>query len=345
LLITLGGDNWIKIFDYKDNDREIVSKYIPDGAYAVTGKKNFSIEIFHFLFFNIKGSDPYGFHLCLAMNNRFQLYLITNYELRLMHQYETRSIRDLEMSHSGHLIAIMTNNLIKIYSTVHFNLISQLRGHVGKIKQIIWCKNDSIVISCGTDGMIYIFNIFTGMREGEIITKQFRYIGIAVTNDCNHIYAITSDSSIKIFHKTNLEQEWSIENNFIPSAICLSKSERLLYVGMTHGIIRIYTIPFTSKIYIDLPAHCSSIRRLLVSYDDQYLVSIAESAYILLFRQTINVLNSVSSHYQISQMSIGNLDSVNEQKRIQTMFEYILVTKSEFDEQKRKIKEIQARIK
>jgi hypothetical protein len=44
-------------------------------------------------------------------------------------------------------------------------------------------------------------------------------------------------------------------------------------------------------------------------------------------------------------MSIGNLDSVNEQKRIQTMFEYILVTKSEFDEQKRKIKEIQARIK
>jgi WD40 repeat protein len=96
------------------------------------------------------------------MNNRFQLYLITNYELRLIHQYETRHIRDIEMSQSGHLIAIITNNLIQIYSTIHFHLISQLRGHVGKIKQVKWCKNDSILISCGTDGMIYIFNIFTG---------------------------------------------------------------------------------------------------------------------------------------------------------------------------------------
>ena len=65
--------------------------------------------------------------------------------------------------------------------------------------------------------------------EDEIITKQFHYVGIAVTNDGHRIYAITADSSIKIFHQTNLEQEWSIESNWTPSAICLSKSERLLY--------------------------------------------------------------------------------------------------------------------
>ena len=96
------------------------------------------------------------------MSNQFQLYLITNYELRMIHQYETRNVREVEMSQSGHLIAVVTNNLIKIYSTIHFKLISQLRGHVGKIKQIVWCKYDSILISCSTDGMIYIFNIYTG---------------------------------------------------------------------------------------------------------------------------------------------------------------------------------------
>jgi WD40 repeat protein len=256
------------------------------------------------------------------MNNRFHLYFITNYELRLIHEYETRYICDIEMSNSGHLIAIITNNLIKIYSTINFNLISQLRGHIGKIKQVIWCKNDSNLLSCGIDGMIYLFNIFTGIRENEIITKQFHYIGIAITNDCNYIYAITLDSTIKIFNHTNLEQEWSIEKNFIPSAICLSKSERFIYIGMTNGIIRVYTIPFKFENFIDIPAHCSSIRRLLISYDDQYLVSIGESAYILLFKQTINSISTIS-----------------------TMFEYILVTKSEYDEQKGKIEEIQGRIK
>jgi hypothetical protein len=91
---------------------------------------------------------------------------------------------------------------------------------------------------------------------------------------------------------------------------------------MTNGIIRVYTIPFKFENFIDIPAHCSSIRRLLISYDDQYLVSIGESAYILLFKQTINSISTIS-----------------------TMFEYILVTKSEYDEQKGKIEEIQGRIK
>ncbi|CAF5182007.1 unnamed protein product, partial [Rotaria magnacalcarata] len=142
----------------------------------------------------------------------------------------------------------------------------------------------------------------------------------------------------------NFEQEWPIENGFIPSAICLSKSERLLYVGMTHGIIRVYTIPLVFDGYVDLPAHNSSIRRLLVSYDDHYLVSIAESAYILLFKQTINNLSSVSSQYKFSQLSTENVDTINEPQAKQIMFEYILVTKSEYDERQRRINEIQTSI-
>jgi hypothetical protein len=52
-LITLGSDNWIKIFDYKDNNREIISKYIPDGAYAVTSRKIICF-FFKFCFLFIK---------------------------------------------------------------------------------------------------------------------------------------------------------------------------------------------------------------------------------------------------------------------------------------------------
>ena len=190
-----------------------------------------------------------------------------------------------------------------------------------------------------------LLNRLVGMRDGEIITKQFRYVGIAVTHDANRIYAITSDSSIKVFNHTNLEQEWAIENNFIPSAICLSKSERLLYVGMTNGIIRIYTIPLAADAYVDLPAHCSSIRRLLVSYDDEYLVSIGESAYVLVFKQTLHALSSIPSQFPLSQLSLGNLHVTHAPQRAQTTFEYILVTKSEFEEQTRKIQEVEARIK
>ena len=178
-----------------------------------------------------------------------------------------------------------------------------------------------------------------GSREAEIITKQFRYVGIAATHDGQRIYAIASDATVKLFSGTSLEQEWPIENGFIPSAITLSKSERLLYVGMTHGIIRIYGIPLVFDAFIDLSAHGSSIRRLLVSDDEQYLFSIAESAYVLLFRQSTHVIESIASVEDFSRSFVEQ----REQRRVRP-FEYILVTRTEFEEKKRRVKDIQGRI-
>jgi hypothetical protein len=192
---------------------------------------------------------------------------------------------------------------------------------------------------------ILIYSI--GIREREIITKQFHYLGIAVTNDTQHIYAIASDTNIKVFVNANLEHEWPIESDFLPSSIILSKSERLLYIGMTHGIIRVYNLPLVTGAYIDLPAHTSHIRQLLISDDDQYLISIAESAYILVFRQTNDVWHSMVNEYDFSSTSMIDIDKnlVQPSTRSTKPFDYILVTRSEFDDYQRKINEMQARIK
>ena len=106
-----------------------------------------------------------------------------------------------------------------------------------------------------------------------------------------------------------------------------------------HGIIRIYTVPLAMDAFIDLPAHGSSVRRLLVSDDDQYLFSIAESAYVLLFRQTEEVIDSIASVEDFSQTFVEQ----RQQRRVKP-FEYILVTRTEFEEKKRKVKDIQSRI-
>ena len=58
----------------------------------------------------------------------------------------------------------------------------------------------------------------------------------------------------------------------------------------------------------------------------------------------MNVLNSVSSQLQMSQLSLENVEVVEQQETTKTKFEHILITKSEFDERQRKIKEIQTHI-
>ena len=96
------------------------------------------------------------------MKNHFQLMVLSNYELRSIYQYEMRNVRRLSMSDGGHLIAAVSNNFIRIYSTINFDLVCQLRGHVAKIQEIIWRKFDTLLISCASDGMIYTFNTFNG---------------------------------------------------------------------------------------------------------------------------------------------------------------------------------------
>ena len=51
-LITFGADNLVKILDYNDMDREIISRYIPDNAHALAGR-NTPIKT-TFLFVRIK---------------------------------------------------------------------------------------------------------------------------------------------------------------------------------------------------------------------------------------------------------------------------------------------------
>ena len=85
--------------------------------------------------------------------------------------------------------------------------------------------------------------------------------------------------------------------------------------------------------HIDFPAHSSPIRQLVVSHDDQYLFSIAESAYVLIFR---------TNQQNVSQSSMDlNNDEV---EKLSKPFNFVLITKSEFEEQQRKIKEIQSKI-
>ncbi|CAF1163644.1 unnamed protein product, partial [Didymodactylos carnosus] len=324
-LISMGGDNMVRIIDYKDNSREIISKSIREGAYSVSG------------------ADPYCLHVVLGGHNRLQLYLITNYELRMVHQFEARGVKELNMSQCGHLIAAIMNNSVQIYSTITLRLLSQLRGHVGKIKQAVWSKNDSTLTTAGSDGMICIWNVFNGMRVGEVITKQFHYLGIAVTSDNSKMYAIASDASIKVFSSTNLENEWKVEQRYQPTAISLSKSEKLLFVGLSNGTIRIYTLPLAPEGYIDIPAHGGPVRRLIPSNDDVYLASIGESAYVLLFKYKPVVGNNRDiDHFQCQIEQQQRKDpSVTS---LLPKFHHILVTKAEFDEQNRKLFDTELRI-
>lgn len=51
-----------------------------------------------------------------------------------------------------------------------------------------WTLQDYRMISCGTEGAVYEWNIADGTRITEVIIKTCKFTGCAVTSDGNYFY-------------------------------------------------------------------------------------------------------------------------------------------------------------
>jgi WD40 repeat protein len=43
----------------------------------------------------------------------------------------------------------------------------QIKAHIGRVKNIKWTRDDRMIISCGADGMVTIFNVFHRSTDGK----------------------------------------------------------------------------------------------------------------------------------------------------------------------------------
>ena len=50
------------------------------------------------------------------------------------------------------MFAAVHGNVIQIYSTTTFETMTHLKGHNGKVRQILWSNDDTKLVSCGMDG-------------------------------------------------------------------------------------------------------------------------------------------------------------------------------------------------
>lgn len=100
-------------------------------------------------------------------------------------------------SHGGHLFAAVNSTIISIYSSTTFESVSNLKGHNGKVRSVVWSADDSKLISCGIEGAVYEWDPYTGKRIGESVLKACSYSGVTVTPDGKSTYAVGSDKTIK----------------------------------------------------------------------------------------------------------------------------------------------------
>lgn len=98
----------------------------------------------------------------------------------------------------GHIFAAANGTTIQLFSTWTYKCIGNLKGHNGKINSLYWTQNDNILVSAGSDGAVYVWDIQKMKRVSEYVCKDNSYNSAICNYDgsvvwvsgSNHIFQV-----------------------------------------------------------------------------------------------------------------------------------------------------------
>ncbi|CAL8343815.1 unnamed protein product [Merluccius merluccius] len=266
---------------------------------------------------------PSGLFLLVGFTDKLRMMNLLIDDIRTFKEFTVRGCRECVFSHGGHLFAAINGNVIHIYSVTTFDNILTLKGHNGKVQAVAWSADDGRLVSCGADGAVYEWNVFSGKRESESVLKSCVYTGVAVSSDARTIFA--AGTSLKEIQDCQVLREVP-GDDVTYTALAVSRSGKVIFTGTSSGTLRVIKYPLPlQKDWIEYQAHCGPVTKVLVTFDDQLLLTASGDGSLLVWRivdKEGRGLRDKEVHYT----------------------EEILVTKTDLEEKNQNMQELKTRV-
>ncbi|XP_011473927.1 cilia- and flagella-associated protein 57 [Oryzias latipes] len=224
---------------------------------------------------------PTGFFVLVGFSDKLRLMNLLVDDIRVFQEFTVRSCRECAFSHGGHMFAAVSGNMIHVYSFISCENVLNLKGHSGKVRSIEWSVDDSRLVSCGMDGAVYEWNTQTGKRESESVLESCSFTGVAFSLDYKSALAVGSDLTLKEVQDGQVLRVVPADQD-AHTAIAVSHSGRVVFTGTSSGAIRAIKYPLPSqRDWFQQRAHSGAITKMVITYDDQFLLSVAEDNCLL----------------------------------------------------------------
>ena len=155
---------------------------------------------------------PTGTLAAVGFADKLRLLSLLVDDIVYMKEFPLRGCHEVAFSNGGQLFAAVQNNTIYIYSTYSFQAKATLKGHNNKVTGLQWISDDTRIISCGTDGAIYEWNLATGERVRENVKKSCAYTSIALSADDTTLYAVGLDKKMRVLENMEVVCELDAVN-------------------------------------------------------------------------------------------------------------------------------------
>ncbi|CAH8666324.1 unnamed protein product [Dicrocoelium dendriticum] len=306
LIATCATDRSVRIWNFESNTLEL-SKQFAEEAYSIA-------------------LHPTGLYILVGFSDKLRLMNLLIDDIRTFQEFPIRGCRECAFSNGGHLLAVAHGNVIQIFSVTTFENVTNLKGHNGKIRCIVWSNDDHKLISCGMDGAVYEWDPQKGTRNGESVLKSCSYTSVTVSADARAAYAVGSDKTLKEIIDSQITREVYSQDALL-TTIVLSRSGRMLFCGCQTGNLRSFTFPLIGKIdWQDFTGHCAPITKMKLTANDEYLVTVSDDCSVMVWK----------IQERDGRVSKG-------EKEI-AWAEEILITKSDLEEKNTIMSELQTRV-
>ncbi|XP_061488605.1 cilia- and flagella-associated protein 57 isoform X1 [Rhineura floridana] len=264
LVATCSLDKSVRIWNYENNTLDLYKEY-QEEAYTLA-------------------LHPGGLYVLVGFADKLRLMNLLIDDIRVFKDFTVRGCRECAFSTGGHLFAAVNGNVIHIYSATSFDNVINLKGHNGKVRSVVWSMDDYKLISCGTDGAVYEWNLQNGKRESECVLKSCSYSGVAISPDAKVIFAVGSDHSIKEICDSSILREVPTFD-VAYTCIVVSHSGRMVFTGTSAGTIRSMKYPLpVHKEFNEYQAHAGPVTKMSITADDQFLLTSAEDGCIVIWK-------------------------------------------------------------
>lgn len=264
LVATCSTDRSVRVWNYETCSLELYKEF-QEEAYSIA-------------------LHPSGLYILVGFSDKLRLMNLLIDDIKKFKEFPIRGCRECSFSNGGHLFAAVHGNVIQIYSSTTFENVSNLKGHNGKVRSVIWSSDDSKIISCGMDGAVYEWNAFSGKREGESVLKSCSYTCVTSSPDGKVTFAVGSDRTLKEISDSQILREVD-SNETTLSQVVMSHSGRMLFAGTGNGTLRSMKFPLTVPgEWQEHMGHGGGITKMRITYDDQYLITISEDAVLMIWK-------------------------------------------------------------
>ncbi|KZC06732.1 WD repeat-containing protein 65 [Dufourea novaeangliae] len=194
-------------------------------------------------------------------------------DLLTMEEFPIRCCKTVTFSHGGHLFAAVNENIVQVYTTVDFTSYFILKGHTNRVKALLWSQTDTKLLTLGSEGAIYQWDMTTGTRSAEIIIKNINLQDIALSADEQVSYCIGSDSIIREIKENAIAREYNLPGETMHSMI-LGKQDQVLFLVCPGGSILSVKCPLQEPVqYSEFNIHSVDVTKIALSHNQEYLVS------------------------------------------------------------------------